>query len=199
MDAGAGTVVEPDHRRADLQREVHHLVDLLGEHLAERATEHREVLAEDEHLATLDRAPPGDHTVGVRTLLEARREGSVTGQQVELVEAAGIEKDVEALAGQHLALLVLALDRTWRAGVVRLLAALSKIFELGVHRIARIARVTRNAHFGPRYFDGRDEVSRCQDSSNTTVTETLRSCMPASIGVEASAMRDSFAARAKIG
>ena len=87
-------------------------MDLLGEHLAQRAAEHGEVLTEDEHLATLDRAPPGDHTVGVRTLLETRRVRSVTGQQVELVEAAGIEKDVEALAGQHLALLVLPLDRS---------------------------------------------------------------------------------------
>ena len=45
LDAGAGAVVEADHRRADRLGEVHHLVDLLGEHLAERAAEDREVLA----------------------------------------------------------------------------------------------------------------------------------------------------------
>ena len=45
LDAGAGAVVEADHRRADRLGEVHHLVDLLGEHLAERAAEDGEVLA----------------------------------------------------------------------------------------------------------------------------------------------------------
>ena len=51
LDAGAGAVVEPDDRGADLEGEVHQLVDLLGEHLAERAAEDREVLREHEHLA----------------------------------------------------------------------------------------------------------------------------------------------------
>ena len=45
LDARAGAVVEADQRRADRLGEVHHLVDLLGEHLAERAAEDREVLA----------------------------------------------------------------------------------------------------------------------------------------------------------
>ena len=45
LDAGAGAVVEADDRRTDLEGEVHQLVDLLGEHLAERAAEDREVLA----------------------------------------------------------------------------------------------------------------------------------------------------------
>ena len=57
LDAGAGAVVEPDDRRADLEGEVHQLVDLLGEHLAERAAEDGEVLAEHEHLAAVDRCP----------------------------------------------------------------------------------------------------------------------------------------------
>ena len=77
--------------------------------------------------------------------------GPVAGQQVELVEAAGVEEVVDPLAGEHLALLVLALDRTRRTGVVSLLAALSEIFELGVHRVA---------HCGPRYFDGRRGLIR---------------------------------------
>ncbi len=57
LDAGAGAVVEADERRADLEGEVHDLVDLLGEHLAEGAAEEREVLAEDEDLAAVDRCP----------------------------------------------------------------------------------------------------------------------------------------------
>ena len=54
---GAAAVVEADERRADRLREVHHLVDLLGVDLAERAAEDREVLREDEHLAAVDRRP----------------------------------------------------------------------------------------------------------------------------------------------
>ena len=73
LDAGAGAVVEADDRRADLERQVHQLVDLLGEHLAERAAEDGEVLAEDEHLAAVDRAPAGDDAVGVGPLVASRQ------------------------------------------------------------------------------------------------------------------------------
>ena len=66
LDACAGAVVEPDHRRAHRLGEVHHLVDLLGEHLAQRAAEDGEVLAEHEHLAAVDGAPAGDDAVGER-------------------------------------------------------------------------------------------------------------------------------------
>ena len=72
LDAGTGAVVEPDQRGADLERKVHQLVDLLGEDLAERTAEQREVLGEHEDLAAVDRAPPGDHTVGVRPLVGRR-------------------------------------------------------------------------------------------------------------------------------
>ena len=97
-------------------------MDLLGEHLAERAAEDREVLAEDEHLAAVDGAPTGDHAVGVGPLLEPGDVGPVPGEQVELVERARVEQVVDALAGQQLALGVLALDRPRRTGVVGLLA-----------------------------------------------------------------------------
>ena len=35
-------------------REIHHLADLLGERLAERTAQHREVLREEEDLAAVD-------------------------------------------------------------------------------------------------------------------------------------------------
>jgi hypothetical protein len=44
LDAGACAVVEADDRCPDLERQVHQLVDLLGEHLTEGAAEHGEVL-----------------------------------------------------------------------------------------------------------------------------------------------------------
>ena len=112
LDAGAGAVVEADHRRADRLGEVHHLVDLLGEHLAERAAEHGEVLAEEEHLAAVDRAPAGDDAVGERPgVLDAEAVGAVAGEHVELDERVGVEQQVDALARGELPALVLALDR----------------------------------------------------------------------------------------
>ena len=112
LDARAGAVVEPDDRRADRLREVHHLVDLLGEHLAERAAEHGEVLAEHEDLATVDRSPTGDDAVGEGPgVLDPEAVGPVAGEHVELDERARVEEQFDALAGGELAPLVLALDR----------------------------------------------------------------------------------------
>ena len=45
LDAGAAGVVEPDDRRAVPHGEVHHLADLVGVRLRERAAEDGEVLA----------------------------------------------------------------------------------------------------------------------------------------------------------
>ena len=130
LDARAGAVVEADHRRADGLGEVHHLVDLLGEHLAERAAEHGEVLAEHEHLATVDRSPPGDDAVGERPrVLDAEPVGAVAGEHVELDERAGVEQQLDALAGGELAALVLALDRRGAPGVERLLAQVAQLGE----------------------------------------------------------------------
>jgi len=44
LDTGSGTVVQTDDRCAHLQGQIHQLVDLLGEHFAEGAAEHGEVL-----------------------------------------------------------------------------------------------------------------------------------------------------------
>ena len=104
LDARAAAVVEADERRAGRLRQVHDLVDLLGVHLAERAAEDREVLAEDEDLATVDRAPARDHAVGERpVVLDAEAVRAVAGQHVELDERAGVEQQLEALPGGELA------------------------------------------------------------------------------------------------
>ena len=103
--------------------------------LTERATEDREVLTEHEHLATVDGAPAGDDTVGVGTVLEAGSVGPVSGEHVEFLEAARIEEVLDALAGEQLALLVLALDGPGRAGVVGLFATGPQVVELLGHGI----------------------------------------------------------------
>jgi hypothetical protein len=135
LDAGAGTVVEPDERRPDLDREVHDLVDLLGEHLAERPAEDGEVLGEDEDLAAVDRAPPGDHAVGVGALEQAAVVRTVAGEHVELVERAGVEQELDPLAGEHLALGVLARDRLLGTRMERLLLALGQLGQPLAHRM----------------------------------------------------------------
>ena len=117
-------------------------MDLLGEHLAERATEHGEVLRVHEHLAGVDGAPTRDDTIGVRALVEAGGVGTVAGEEVEFLERARVEEVLDALAGKHLALLVLALDRPGGTGVIRLLPALAEVVQLLVHRI-RVRHVKR--------------------------------------------------------
>ena len=63
LDARAAGVVETDDRRAVAQREVHHLADLLGVRLGERAAEDGEVLREDVDEAAVDAAVARDDAV----------------------------------------------------------------------------------------------------------------------------------------
>src|SRR5205807_8718022 len=65
LDPRAARVVYPDHGTAVLHGEIHGLADLLGEHLAQRAAEHGEVLREDEDLPPEHRAVAGDDGVAV--------------------------------------------------------------------------------------------------------------------------------------
>ena len=112
LDAGPGPVVEPDHGHPDGGGEIHDLVDLLGEHLAEGAAEDGEVLAEDAHPAAVDGSESGDDPVGVRPLLlEAHAVGPVASQHVELLEGTVVEQVVDALPRRHLPLGVVLLDR----------------------------------------------------------------------------------------
>src|SRR5438093_1228348 len=96
---------------AGLQREVHDLADLPRVGLGERAAEDGEVLREDEHRAPVDAARAGDDPVARDALLgHAEVVGLVDDEAVELEEGAGIEQELEPLAGGLLAGLVLAPD-----------------------------------------------------------------------------------------
>ena len=70
LNAGACAVVEADQGSTHLERQIHQLVDLLGEYLAECAAKDGEVLRKNENLAAVDGAPAGDHTVGVGPFFE---------------------------------------------------------------------------------------------------------------------------------
>ena len=80
LDACTGAVVQSDDRCTNLECQVHQLVDLFGEDFAKGTAEDGEVLAEHEHLAAVDRAPTGDHAVGVWALLEAGGVCTVSGE-----------------------------------------------------------------------------------------------------------------------
>ena len=136
LDARPGAVVEPDHRDAGRGGQVHHLVDLLGEHLAQRTAEDGEVLAEDADPPAVDGAESGDHPVGVgAVVLQAHAVGPVAGQHVQLLERALVEEVVDPFPGGHLALGVLPLDRFLTAGVQRLFLALGQLGQAFSHRM----------------------------------------------------------------
>ncbi len=105
LDARATRIVEPDHRRADLHRLVHHLADLLGVRFRERTAEDGEVLAEDEHQPAIDHAVAGDDAVaGHLVVLHAEVGAAMLDEHVPFLEGAFVEQQFEALARGQLAL-----------------------------------------------------------------------------------------------
>ena len=131
-----GAVVQSDHRHAGRGGQVHHLVDLLGEDLAQGAAEHREVLAEDADPPAIDGPEAGDHAVGVGpVVLEAHAVGPVPGQHVELLEGALVQEVLDALAGGQLALGVLTLDGPRAPGVEGLVLAFGQVGQAFGHGV----------------------------------------------------------------
>src|SRR5205085_7930290 len=123
LDPRAARVVDPDDRAPVLEREIHHLADLLREDLAQRAAEDREVLGEDEDLAAEDRPVARDDGIAVGTPLEHPEVRlTVTDETVELDERARVEELDEALAREQLALLPLPVDGALAAGMLGLVA-----------------------------------------------------------------------------
>jgi hypothetical protein len=178
LDAGAGAVVDAHHRGTHLERHVHDLVDLLGEHLAERPAEEREVLREHEHLAPIDLAPAGDDAVGVGPLGHVG--AAVAGQHVELMERAGVEQVLDALAGEHLPPVVLALDRALRTRGAGLLLAGLQIFESLANRVLRHGAEPRRARFfGPT--PGSPDTVASRDA-RTPPHDPSRAGRPAGVG-----------------
>jgi hypothetical protein len=111
LDARPAGVVEADDRRPALDREVHDLADLARIGLRQRAAEDGEVLGEDVDQAAVDRAVAGHHAVaGHLLLLHPEVPAAVGDQRVELDEGAGVDQQLDPLAGRELAFPVLALD-----------------------------------------------------------------------------------------
>ena len=110
LDARAAGVGESDDRRAVLNRQVHHLADLLGVRLGQRAAEDGEVLAVDEYPPAVDATEAGDDAVAqVPLLVEAELARPMRHERVELREAVLVEQQIQPLAGRQLAARVLLL------------------------------------------------------------------------------------------
>ena len=151
LDARAARVVDPDDGAADLDRHVHHLADLLGEDLGQRAAEDREVLAEHADRPAEDRAVAGDDRVAPGTLVaHPELDLAVPDEAVELDERARVEQQVDALAREQLPALVLPRDGLLGSRVLRLVAQLAEPGEL------RLGGLVAGRHAGePNASDGR--------------------------------------------
>ena len=148
----------PTTGQPDLEGHVHHLADLLGEDLGERAAEHGEVLAEDADRPAEDGAVARHDRVAPRPLLaHAELALAVAHEAVELDERAGVEQQLDPLAGEELAALVLPRDRLLRPGVLRRVAQLAQPGEL---RLGRLVPRRHPAEPIPRRAAARDEAAR---------------------------------------
>ena len=117
------------HGHAHAQRQIHHLADLLGEHLAQRPAEHRKILREQADRPAIDRAVAGDHAIAERpALLHAEGAGAVNRKGIQFDKRAGIEQRINPLARSQLAARALALGCLWVGGA-RLLAAAAQLLD----------------------------------------------------------------------
>ena len=126
LDAGARRVVDADDRAADHRHPLHQLGDLAAEHLADRALEHRLVVAEDADRPAVDGAVAGDHAVAEQRVGIARR----LAQRTDLQEAARVEQRVDARAGARNALLLPLGDGLLATGFLGQLELLAEFGQL---------------------------------------------------------------------
>ena len=126
LDPGAGRVVDADDRAADHRHPLHQLGDLAAEHLADRALEHRLVVAEDTDRPAVDGAVPGDHAVAEQRVGVTRR----LAQRTDLQEAARVDQRMDARAGARDALLLPLGDGLLTTGFLGQLELLAEFGQL---------------------------------------------------------------------
>src|SRR5258708_9676427 len=150
LDPRPAGVVDSQAGAAGLGGPIHDLDDLLGEDLAEAATEGGGVMREDRHLASIDVAIAGDHAVS-RDPLVGHVEVLVAMERksVELHEGARVEQLVDPLPSGKLALVVLLLER----GDVALDRVVAPFAE-------QVAALLAGAHLAPGHRDNGLAVGR---------------------------------------
>src|SRR5262249_30472170 len=99
----------------------------------------REVLAGKVDEPAIDRRGPGNDAVG-RDFLAGHAEVDlpVLGEQAELLEAAGIDQGVDALAGGELALLPLLCQAVGPAALLEVFSLAAQVLDQLLHRLSRI-------------------------------------------------------------
>ena len=109
LNARAAGIVEADHGRSGLEREVHDLDDFLRVGLGERSAEDRKILREDVGGTAVDEAVAGDEAVAVDDLiLHAEVARAMANQLVDFLEGAFVEQQIDALASGEFSFLMLA-------------------------------------------------------------------------------------------
>ena len=138
LDPGPCRVVDSDDRAADHRHPLHQAGNLAAEHLADRALEHRLVVAEDTDRPAVDGAVAGDHAVAEQRVGIARR----FAQRTNLKEAAGVDERIDACAGAGDALLLPLGDGLLTAGLLGQLELLAEFGQL----FSRSSRVVGGRH-----------------------------------------------------
>ena len=110
MNARAPGIIQADHRRAGLQRQIHDLRNLERVGFRERSAQHRKILREHVYQSALNVARAGDEPIAIHHLLgHSEIGGAMADQFVHLFEAAFIEQQIDALTRRELAFRVLPL------------------------------------------------------------------------------------------
>src|SRR5207244_3343175 len=106
--------------------EFHHVGDLERVDLAGRAAEDGEVLTGKVDEPAVDRGGPGDNAVGGDFLAgHAEVDLPVLSEQAELLEAAGVDQGVDALAGGEFALFLLLRQAVGPAALLEMCSLLA--------------------------------------------------------------------------
>ena len=131
LDARAGRVLERDDRGAELGGLLHQRHDLVRVHLAERAADDGEILAEGRDLSTADIAGAGHDPVGgQRLLLHAEEAAGMLDVGAELLKRGFLKQRVEPVARRHQPLVAAPRELVGAASGENLLPAPAQILEL---------------------------------------------------------------------
>ncbi len=110
LDARAAGIVEADDRSTGAHGQIHDLADFQRVGFGKRSAEHGEVLRENINQPAIDAAKAGNEAVaGGTLLLHAEVDAAVPDKFVKLLEAAFVQKKMNALASSEFAGFVFAL------------------------------------------------------------------------------------------
>ena len=118
-------IVQPNHRRSHLRRQIHDLHNLPGIRFRQRPTKHCEVLRKYVHEPPLNAPVASDEPVAIDLLVgHAEVIAAMRDELIGLLERPLIEQELDALAGRHLSFFMLALAALGAATVFRELVPL---------------------------------------------------------------------------